>query len=151
MVSVKKITTGEQRVIKARKCKDDVKIVDIDIDDSVEEDSFTEETDDNNWVTIENGQKSKAKRTSKLISRKRKPTSDPLVKKTRNVKVAHNALEKELNMAKLYKKRYESCDKELVKIDMKNGSADKNKQKFVKVEYQTGMFEAMKKNMVRVM
>ena len=72
-------------------------------------------------------------------------------KKGRKVKVTHNALDKDLNMVKQYEKRYESCNKELIKVDMKKGSANKDSQKFVKLEFQTGMFEAMKKNMVKVM
>ena len=72
-------------------------------------------------------------------------------KRTRNVKVAHNALDKELNMAEQYKKRYDCCTKDFVKIDKKGGSANKDKKKYVKLEFQTGMFEAMKKNMVWIM
>ena len=51
-------------------------------------------------------------------------------------------------MVEQYKKRYENCKKDEYKINMTGGSADKQKQKYVKIDFQTGMFEAMKKNMV---
>ena len=152
MVSVKMITTsGESRAKIARKCKDDSKTIDIVIDNSSEEVSFSDDADDDsNWINVEDRMKAKKKVTTVTKSRKAGGTVQNR-KKAQKVKVGHNALDKDLNMVKLYKVRYECCKKDLIKVDTSNGSANKDRQKFVKLEFQTGMFEAMKKNMVRIM
>jgi hypothetical protein len=50
-----------------------------------------------------------------LAKKRRTGVVDQNKKKARNVKVSHNALDKDLNMAKQYKNRYDCCIKDLVK------------------------------------
>ena len=66
----------------------------------------------------------------------------------KKVKMGHNAENSELNFSKQYLERYNACNTELVNVDKGNGSANKAKQKYVKIEYQSGLFELMKKHMV---
>ena len=150
MVSVKKITTsGESRAKIARKCKDGSKPINEETDKSSDEGSFSDDADDRNWINVEDGSNSKNKVTT--VSKPRRKSGVVQNKKKPNVRVTHNALDKDLNMVKQYKTRYDGCMKELIKIDMNNGSVNKDKQIYVKLEFQTGMFEAMKKNMVKIM
>jgi hypothetical protein len=145
MVSVKMITTsGESRAKIARQCKDDSKTIDIVSDNSSEEVPFSDDADDDsNWINVEDRKKAKKKVTTVTKSRKVGGTVQNR-KKVQKVKVGHNALDKDLNMVKQYKVRYECCKKDLIKVDTSNGSANKDRQKFVKLEFQTRKFEAMK-------
>ena len=145
MVSVKKITSEGQTTM-SRKCKDDARAIDNESDKSFEDDA-----DDGNWINVENVRKNKKKVAVVSSAKRRMGPIDKNKKKARNVRVTHNAVDKDLNMAKQYKIRYDCCIKELIKVDKKNGSASKEKQRYVKLEFQTGMFEAMKKNMVNIM
>ena len=50
MVTVKAITSGESRAIKARKCKEDTRIVNSESDKSSEEEPFSDDADDSSWI-----------------------------------------------------------------------------------------------------
>ena len=69
-------------------------------------------------------------------------------KNKRKVVVQNKAKGSNLNLVKHFKKRIECCNKELVHIQKKKGSGDK---KQVYIEFQTGMFEVLKKCMVKYM
>ena len=72
-------------------------------------------------------------------------------KNVKDVKVNHTAEDSELNLKLQYQKRISYCDRDLIKIDDDGGSKEKNGKKYVKVVAQTGMFEIMKKNMMKVL
>ena len=127
MSSVKSITAGEARESRARKAKLDAMSKNlIEIDDSDSEDLFSE--------TIGNID-------AKVVSK-------PKNKKKVAVKVTHNAVDSDLNLETQFSKRFQACNRNIFKVNKDNGSANKDKQKYVKVEFQTGMFEVLKKNMV---
>ena len=136
MTSLKQIT-AEARSIKSRKCKENSKkIVSF---REYSDDDMTE--DESNWLEVpEENTSDKPTQVRKIVTRK-----------NRNVKVTHNAANSELNFAKMYKNRYDACNRDLITVDKSNGSSNKTRQKYVKILFQTGLFEAMKKNIVNIM
>ena len=105
-----------------RKCKDDTNQKNSDHDKSSEDESVFDDADDNNWIDV-------AKKNN------RKTTAKGKNKKSGNVNVTHIALDKNLNMAKHFKTRYECCIKELFTVDKKSGSTNKARQNYVKLQY----------------
>ena len=135
MPSVKQITCVESRREARNRNKDDINYKDISSGD--EEESQT------GLVLNEEKALGKSKRiTSKAIEKS---------KKVRTVLIQNKAVNSNLNLLTQYKNRKKYCDRELFIIDKESGSKNKEKQKFVYLAFRTGLFEAMKKNMVRVM
>ena len=131
MSSVKNITVGEARENRVRKAKIDAMSKNlIEIDDSDNDDLFSDAIDDNDARVV-----SKTKKDKKKVA----------------VKVTHIAVDSELNLETQFSKRFQACNRDIFKVNKQNGSANKDKQKYVKVEFQTGMFEVLKKNMIDIM
>ena len=133
MTSVKKITCVEShREPKGRNHrKSEINYKDISSEDEVSFSGMDEE------VVVEKSKRNKVKSIDKS-------------KKARNVVVQNKATNSELNLLTQYKNRKKFCDRELFKVDRESGSKDKEKQKFVYLCFKTGLFEAMKKNMVKI-
>ena len=131
MNSVVKIPSVESQTEVKTRCRNQIDINYKDIS-SEDEESWLDLDDE---VAID-------KSTRKVVD---KP------KKNRNVIVQNKAVNSNLNLLTLYKNRKKYCDRELFKIDKDSGSKTKEKQKFVYVALRTGLFEALKKNMVKIM
>ena len=128
MASVKRINNGENREPRPRRTKKEVKSL-LDIDNSDDEEDIVKNA------------------VADIVDSNKLDKSSNIV----NIQVTHNAQHQELNFSKQYQNRFNACNRDLFKVDKVNGSANKEKQKIVKLEFQTGMFELLKKKMVEVM
>ena len=127
MSSVKCITGRDQREARPRKSKTDARERLVEVEE-IDEDAFNE--------TMINQAEQAAEQKKKKVN---------------TVRVTNNAPKSELNMCKQFRDRLNACNREVFKVDKEKGSANRTKQKIVKAEFQTGVFEVSKKNMVKVM
>ena len=74
-------------------------------------------------------------------------------KKNSRVPIVNNVAEdKDLNLEKHFKNRMKYAERpEFIEIDRTKGSSDKTCQQYVLLNVQTGLFEAMKKSMLRIL
>ena len=79
-----------------------------------------------------------------LVSNKPSKT----IARKQNVQINKLAILRELNLKHQYEERIKYCDRETLKIDEKGGSKDESK-KYVKVLVNAGMFEVLKKGLVK--
>ena len=73
------------------------------------------------------------------------------VQKTRVPIVTRNGENSDLNFVKQYKNILQYCNRDLYWIDNKKGSNNKEKLEIICVNFQTGMFEALKTNAVSIL
>ena len=77
--------------------------------------------------------------------------SDIALKMNRNPIVTKNAESSDLNFVKQYKNRLQYCNRGLFAIDTKRGSKNKEKMEYICIDFQTGLFEALKKNAIAIL